>query len=180
MSLITADDADQEVLNPRAALSLMVDEYEPGPGLGINDMAKAIGKPVATLRKELSKDHRYKVADRTAIAITKECRRVGSPHCNAWLNAVSAQLGVRFTNIAADDVVTSSGSHKPLETGVEMVAAATGALVTVVDARKDEDINDNEMSDIERAGHRVISSTQALMTDCRRQNEAGKRLRAVG
>jgi hypothetical protein len=134
--------------------------------------ATRIGKNPETLRKELSgKDPKFKLGDSTAQLISELCIDEQSPNCYAYVNAVATPAG---TMVRLDDSAAAKPGQTLMGSTVDLVTGASQVLSDVTAARADGTISDNERKQIERDAMEVIRAMQALLSQVRRENAAGK------
>uniref|UniRef100_C5CJM6 Transcriptional regulator n=1 Tax=Variovorax paradoxus (strain S110) TaxID=543728 RepID=C5CJM6_VARPS len=153
-------------MNAQDALRLMIDNYPGGRAV----IAARLGKTEEVLRKETcgSPSHKHGLND--AVTISDMCIEAQSPHCYAFVTAISAPVG-RFIELPVRDMAAKQDLRND---AAGLVKEGTDVLLELNAALADEEISDNELSRIEREALEVFERTQSVIRGARARHAASK------
>ena len=153
-------------MTPQDALRQMAKNY---PG-GYESLAPRLGKTKEVLRKELSGDPQFKLGLETSLLISELCVDAATPHCQDFVNAVSADHGgfVRLPVIEMSAVACVHRSISSVTTELSHVVTAT------LESEADGVISDNDLVRIQKEAAEALAAIQQLIQSVEAKNKAGK------
>lgn len=155
-------------MNALDAIRQMIDNYPGGRAV----LAARLGKTEEVLRKETcgSPSHKHGLVD--AVTISDMCIEAQSPHCYAFVNAVTGTAG-RLLELPVRDMATV-GKQDLRDEAAGVVKEGTDVLIALNAALADEVISDNELRRIDTEIDEAQAKLQELRRDAHARNKASK------